>query len=132
MKLKYTVKNIVFITLLLLFILTASIISQLLISKDSQRLEIAIDRVLKSTENDDWTSAKEETEELSKKWRSVMGLWSALIDHDEIDNIDVTLLRLKSLINSRDKATALCEATALKKYIGHIPEKEKLNIENLF
>ncbi len=132
MKMKYTIKNIALIAVIIIFILVSATLSQLLLTKDSRKLEITIDRVLKSTEDEDWIKAKKEIENLNEEWHSVMRLWSALIDHNEIDNIDVTLLRLKSLIHSKDKSTALSEATALKKYIVHIPEKEKLNISNLF
>jgi len=132
MKLKYTIANIGLIVLILIFILGFSALSQSLLEKDSRKLEITIDKVIKSTENEDWESAQTEIEKLKEEWRSVMKLWSPLVDHHEIDNIDITLLKLKPLIDTKDKSTALSEATALKEYITHIPEKEKLNISNLF
>lgn len=132
MKLKYTIANIGLIVLILIFILGFSALSQCLLEKDSRKLEITIDKVIKSTENEDWESAQTEIEKLKEEWRSVMKLWSPLVDHHEIDNIDITLLKLKPLIDTKDKSTALSEATALKEYITHIPEKEKLNISNLF
>ena len=58
--------------------------------------------------------------------------WSTLIDHEEIDNIDMTFARLKAFLEAEDTSSALSEATMLIKSITHIPEREKLSLDNLF
>ena len=131
MKMKYTLTNLVMIAVLLLCILGSGMLSQFLLARDSRKLKTTIDEMLISMESEDWQKAESEIEKLSTEWHSVMKLWSALIDHHEIDNIDVTLSKLKSLIQSKDKSTALSEATVLRKFIVHIPEKEKLSISNI-
>jgi hypothetical protein len=54
------------------------------------------------------------------------------VDHQEIDNIDITLSRLQRFVETCDKASSLSEASALAKYVSHIPEKELPNMRNIF
>lgn len=68
---------------------------------------------------------------MSSDWSKMKGIWSSLIDHQEIDNIDITLSRLQMMIEIEDTSALIPEAAALRKIISHIPEKEKLTLDNL-
>ena len=123
--------------LLLIIILTAfiigmSIFSEQLLRRDSDSLNAKIDLTVKYAEKENWKSAESSVNELGEIWSDVKGNWSALIDHMEIDNIDVTLSQLQTLVKAKELPDTLSESAALKTYIGHIPEKEKLKLENLF
>ena len=114
------------------FIIGISIFSQQLLRRDSENLKASIDKAVKCTDTGNWKGAESSLEEVAKIWFNVKGTWSALIDHEEIDNIDVTLSQLQTLVKAKELPASLSEAAALKIYIGHIPEKEKLKLENLF
>ncbi len=123
---------IVLIVILITFILGISIFSQQLLHRDSENLKAALEIAVKYAAAENWNGAESSLGEVEKTWTKVKGTWSALIDHVEIDNIDVTLAQLQSLIKAKELPGSLSEAAALKTYIGHIPEKEKLKLENLF
>lgn len=120
------------IVLLAAFIIGMSIFSQQLLRKDSEKLKAEIDITVKYAENENWKDAESSINELGRIWSDVKGSWSALIDHAEIDNIDVTLSQLQTLVKAKELPDTLSESAALKTYIGHIPEKERLKLENLF
>ena len=122
----------ILIVILIIFILGIGIFSQQLLRKDSENLTATLDVAVKSADTGNWNGAESSLDEVSKIWMKIKGTWSALIDHQEIDNIDVTLTRLQTLVKAKELPDSLSEAAALKTYIGHIPEKEKVKLENLF
>ncbi|NLV37086.1 MAG: DUF4363 family protein, partial [Clostridiaceae bacterium] len=89
-------------------------------------------KIEESVESEGWDQAKGILKQISDDWMEVKGIWAALIDHAEIDNIDITLSRLEALIMIEDVSASLSEAAALRKYVNHIPNKEKLSFENVF
>ena len=107
-------------------------ITQWILNRDSLQLEQSIEAIEQSAKIEDWDQAEICVENVNTLWSDVKGTWSSLIDHQEIDNIDVTLSRLEVLVQVKDVSSSLSEAAALRKYIGHIPAKEKLDFENLF
>lgn len=92
----------------------------------------SLDSVESSIGSSNWNQADTQLTRMINYWSGVKGYWSALIDHQEIDNIDETLARLQMLIKGKDNASALAEASALKKFIVHIPEREKPSLDNIF
>jgi len=128
---KHTVKIVSSLILLTALIIGMSIFAQQLLYKESYKLEQIIDEIEKNVEIMDWDQAETGIEEVNGIWSKVKETWAALIDHQEIDNIDITLSRLKMLVQAKDLASSLSEAEALKNYIGHIPKKEQLDLGNL-
>jgi hypothetical protein len=132
MKQHPALKNLLLILIPTVFIIGLGIFSQQLLRRDSNVLKSSIDVAVKCAYTGNWKGAEDSLDEVAKTWSKVKGSWSALIDHEEIDNIDVTLSQLQTLVKAKELPDTLSEAAALKTYIGHIPEKEKLRLENLF
>lgn len=132
MKYGITVKTIYTIIALTLLIIGISFFSQRKLVKDSALLGQSIEKIEKSVESESWDTAKSILKQINDDWMAVKGIWAALVDHEEIDNINITLFRLETLIKTEDVSASLSEAAALKKYVSHIPDKEKLSIENVF
>lgn len=120
------------ILVLTILIIASSVYTQRILYNDSLRLEQSIDQIEKNTQAENWIQAENTVNQVNKIWSEVKGTWASLIDHEEIDNIDVTLSRLQILIKAKDIPSALSEAAALKKFINHIPDKERLSIRNVF
>lgn len=132
MKQAVTIKTITAIIAITAAIITISIFSQNILHRDSDILVQYIEKVEDSIKKDDWNQAENHINQNVKIWEDMKGTWSALVDHQEIDNIDVTMTRLQTLIKSKDTSSALSEAAALKKFFNHIPNKEKLSLHNVF
>ena len=88
------------------------------------QLELAI-------KNDNWSLADDQIKDITRVWNKNRNMWQMLIDHEEVDNIDSTLARVKQLVELQEKTDSLAEIAALKLFILHIPEKEALNIVNI-
>ena len=90
-----------------------------------------LDRLESAVKNDNWESAGNRLEALTRVWNENRDIWQILINHEEVDNIDSTLARVKQLVEFREKTDSLAEIAVLKLFILHIPEKESLSIVNI-
>jgi hypothetical protein len=125
-------KHIVIIVLSLVFILgvgfwTLNQVSHsaYILLSQSQRIEENINKHL-------WDASKESLNNLKSTWKKAKAIWTILLNHTEIDNIDLAIVRIEQFINARETGLALAEISSLKLLFKHIPEKEKLTLENIF
>jgi hypothetical protein len=78
-----------------------------------------------------WEEAEKTLEKFHKNWDKISRTWAMLVDHYEIDNIELELSQLSSFINSKDKSLSLSRLSALKTLVKHIPKKESFILENI-
>ena len=132
MKININVKIIGSLIILTSLIIALGLFTQQLLYKDSVRLGDAIEKMQNNAKAGKWDQAVSDLNQIIRDWEEIKKYWSSLIDHQEIDNIDVTLSKLMPLLEEKDIASALSEAATLSKFIKHIPEREKLSLDNLF
>jgi hypothetical protein len=89
-----------------------------------QKMAQPIEKLEENIVSEDWKNAGNSLDRVNMEWSKVKGKWSALVDHQEIDNIDVTLSRLQKFVESCDKASSLSEASALGKLCQAIFRKK--------
>lgn len=99
---------------------------------ESQKLTGSLTALEEAIENQKWDTASKKLKEFHNKWDKTSSLWSMLIDHYEIDNIELLLSQLVSYVKNRDKNEALSRMQSLKTLIKHIPEKESFSLKNVF
>ena len=80
----------------------------------------------------DWETAVKHSEKLEKLWEQKAKWWPVFLDHQEMDNIEFSLARVKEYVTSKDDALSLGQLSELKLMIEHIPRKEAVNLENIF
>ncbi len=80
----------------------------------------------------EWEKALEHLKRFDDFWNGIKPLWAILIDHTEIDNIDMALAKIEQYIKTGEKGLALGELSSLELLIRHIPDKEKVSLENIF
>ncbi|ADL69695.1 conserved hypothetical protein [Thermoanaerobacterium thermosaccharolyticum DSM 571] len=125
---KYVVPLIVTITMLIIFV---DITSYNYLYVSSSSIEKKLEAIEKDIESEKWSSAKSYVNDLEKTWGKVNSKWAILIEHREIDDIDMSLSKLKSFIDSKNKDLSLAELKTLKELYSHIPSNEKLTLENI-
>jgi len=132
MKKDISMRILVYVLLLTICVISFSIFMQRLLYADAEELTKSIEKMEEHAWANNWKEAGYELDRTMENWSGTKKTWSALIDHQEIDNIDVTLSRLQVLIRGKESADALSEAAVLKKYVSHIPDTEKLTWKNIF
>lgn len=125
-------KPLLIIITLTLLLIAGGCITLYALNSESQRLNDSLTALEKDIEMQNWEDALEKIVEFHGKWDKVSSLWSMLIDHYEIDNIELILSQLISYVKSQDKNEALSQMSSLKTLIKHIPAKESFNFQNIF
>lgn len=125
---KHVVPLIVMIIILIIFV---DIASYKYLYTSSNSMEEKLHVIEKDIKNGNWKSAETYVNDLEKTWGKVSSKWAILIEHREIDDIDMSLSKLKSFIDSKNKDLSLAELKTLKELYNHIPSNEKLTLENI-
>ncbi|MDT3705119.1 MAG: DUF4363 family protein [Thermincola sp.] len=90
-------------------------------------------RLIEETGNkEDWQKAAQEFAVLHERWNTASSKWTALVDHQELDNINISLAKVGEYIKAKDIPGFRAQMAELKILIRHIPEKEALNLKNIF
>lgn len=125
-------KPLIIIISLTILIVAGGFITIYTLNSEAQRLDEDLSALEESVKNQNWDSASKKLEKFHRKWDKVSSLWSILVDHYEIDNIELLLSELVSYVDNKDKNESLSRMSSLKTLIKHIPKKESFNLENVF
>ena len=98
----------------------------------SDDLTRQIQLVSSTIRQQDWETAVKHSEKLEKLWEQKAKWWPVFLDHQEMDNIEFSLARVKEYVTSQDDALSLGQLSELNLMIEHIPRKESVNLENIF
>lgn len=97
----------------------------------AEKLERSLITLESAIKNDNWDMANDELESFTRLWGKTKNSWQIFINHEEIDNIDATLAKVKQLVKLKEKTDSLSEISALRLFIVHIPQKESLCLVNI-
>lgn len=119
------------IIVIVLFFSIGSISSYRFVEKSTQTAAVHIQVIEESIQSQKWQAAKNELEIVEKNWDKNGTWWSVILDHQEIDRIDLCIERLEKFIDSQDLALAQGEASSLKLLFEFIRDNEKFNLKNI-
>jgi len=125
-------KVVVFIIISLALIIGFGIVTTALINSSAEELTTYINNLEKHIAEEKWQESRQNIGEISKLWSKTKKNWLLFLDHQEIDNIDLTYARLNKYIEAQDLPSALAEVAALKLLVKHIPDISALTLRNIF
>ena len=127
------IRDIFIITIIIILVIIGTIYTQNLLGENTDvllkelgRLETNINENMQKEEID------KNANDIYQKWREVSEKWSIIVDHQEIDLIEKALLAVKSTIETEEYNKSIQKIQESIYLIGHIKEKEELNIKNIF
>lgn len=124
-------RTITTVTICFVLLIVLSLGSYRLIESTSNTLSTQLEKVENSINQQKWERAKQEMNLTQATWDKTKNWWTILLDHQEIDNIDVSINRLGKYVDLRRNALSLGEVSALKLYVGHIADTEVFNLKNI-
>lgn len=101
------------------------------LQRSTNELSQKIDRISKAVEGNQWETAEQQTGKLEKSWAQKARWWPIFLDHQEMDNIEFSLAKVKEYVASHDSPLSRGQLSELKLMIEHIPRKEEINLENI-
>lgn len=124
--------RIIITTIIILFlIISGSVTSYNYISSTSRNMVSQLENAEKAIENQKWNTAREQLEQTQTSWHKTKYWWTILLNHHEIDNIELSSKRLEQYLLTQDKTLSLAEISALVMLYEHIADTEALTIENI-
>ncbi|WP_242966858.1 DUF4363 family protein [Desulfosporosinus sp. FKA] len=101
------------------------------IQRTTQSLDSQISTVEQSISGQQWAMAQNKLKETQQRWDKSKIWWTILLDHQEIDKIDLSLSRLDKYLVTQNLPLSLGEVSTLELLISHISETEKFTLENI-
>jgi len=101
------------------------------LSGTADELGVKFSHIEQAVKQNDWPSAGKQISLAEKSWSKSKSWWAVIIDHQEIDQIEIAFSRIKSYIEAKNSGLSLGELAMLRHSIEHIPQKEAVSIENI-
>ena len=125
-------KTILLIVIPLTLIIGFGMFCQGMFQRNADTMAQKLEKLTEDVSQENWERAAENLKQINQSWKPVRSTWQALIDHTEVDRIDESFARIEKMISVKEQKDCLVELTVLKQCFLHIPEKEKLNLSNIF
>lgn len=117
-------KGIIIICSTVIIVLVAGLGSMFFLNNSASDLADKLQITLDAVNQEDWQEAKTTLQDCLNSWQDLQPRWNALINHKEVDDIQMTLVRAQQYVANEEKASALAELAAAKELIKHVPKKE--------
>ena len=96
------------------------------------KLEELKEKTVEGKESDDRKEAKDTIKKVENKWKEISKIWSTVIVHQEVDNIEQAIIRAKSYINDGKLEDAIPEIETAIFFAEHINQREQFKLKNIF
>ena len=116
----------------LIIFLGIGIYSEIWISNTAQEISIEVSKLEEMLHNRNWDEAALLITIIQTEWSSIEERWDIIVDHREMDEIDLALTRSIKFIEAESLDLALAEVAVLKHMVLHIAKKESFKILNIF
>ncbi|HYH03977.1 MAG TPA: DUF4363 family protein [Bacillota bacterium] len=118
-------------TIGLFLLLGFGIYSGSYLQKSSIRVIHHVNRVESAIIKRQWLQASRSLAQVERSWKKIKPWWAILIHHQEIDNIENSLVKLEKAVQSHDRSSSQMSSGELQHFLQHIPQREKFTIINI-
>ncbi|SHK18038.1 DUF4363 family protein [Paramaledivibacter caminithermalis] len=117
---------------IVIILITSWIIIYNFIEKSVHNINSMLSEMEDKIYNNNWNSAVSIYNDIYIKWKNTKKVLMLVIEHEEMEKINLTLEKIKKYISINDKSLSIGETAALKYFLNHIREKESLSLHNIF
>lgn len=101
------------------------------IEATTQNLETHFKAIENSISTQNWSASEKELSLTQQQWDKTQTLWTIILDHQQIDSIDLCLNRLAKFVQVHDLSLSLGEISTLKLLVDEVANTEKLTWSNI-
>lgn len=122
----------VWIALALLTVtLAAGLVTQGAMQGISERYISAAQELRSMTAHEEWQRARETTQVYLEDWRSLEPTLQMLINHDDTDDVTLSLVLLEAAIEAQDMAGCLTACAQLEENAQHLYHRDAFTLGNV-
>ncbi len=128
-------KEILISTIVVILIIIIGTIVQIHLENTSNELVKKLESLkydLKQISMKNAEQIQKQVEKIIQEWENIEKTWSMIVVHQELDNIEISLLSVKATVENKQIEEALKELEKSIFLIGHIKGKEAFKIKNIF
>ncbi len=119
------------IVIFFLFLLGLAVYMESTIIRQGKELLTALNHLHSHVIKADYEAIEEQLKEIDRLWVETRKLWVLIIDHQELDEFELSLAKTKSYLVNRAYLFAQVEIAQMKQIINQIPDKQILSLENI-
>jgi hypothetical protein len=94
-------------------------------------MKTSLDQVQKYVTAEKWDDADKVMNEVDSFYTKTENSWAILLDHEALDDIEISIKKLEKYIETNEKPSSLAELETLKVLIKKIIESESLKLNNI-
>lgn len=125
-------KSLFISTIVVVILITFWVIIFSQVSESVEILSSLLEDMEDKIYNDNWKSVLDVYKLINDKWTNTSKILMLILDHGEMEKINLALEKLEKYISLKNKSLAIGEAASLKYLLNHIKEKESLSFKNIF
>ena len=125
-------KMLILVTVILLLIITLALTLYYLTNEFYADLQNAINSVGAAVEAENWELVDEELEELEQLWHKSERMWSPIMDHKEVNQVDESITRLTGYAVVENRDDMLVEIVTTRRALSRLKDNESPGISSIF
>ena len=125
-------KEIIIVFIIIIIILATDILTQNFTKNSISLINEKLDNIKTTIINNETNDLNSEIKNLDENWTDINNKMSFYIEHDELEKVNTSLVKIKSYIEFEEYSEAVPELEECKYILDHIKEKQRLKIINLF
>ena len=90
-----------------------------------------MDYIQNAIENDNFQFAKEQIEKSYDTWSKIKNIWNMFIVHDEIDDIEQSMIELREYIKFENTEECIVSISKVKEFLDHTVKRQEVRVDNI-
>lgn len=127
-------KQIIIMIIILIVIFSGSLYIQNFLKDTSSPLISKLNEIKEDVENGNIEDkeVRKKSEQVYEEWEDISEKWAIIVLHDEMDLIEMSLIKMNSNIKMGNAEDSIQELETSIFLLEHIGEKEKTSLKNIF
>lgn len=101
------------------------------LQKSSRYIMTDMDYIQNVIENDNFEFAKEQIEKSYDTWSKIKNIWNMFIVHDEIDDIEQSMIELREYIKFENTEECIVSISKVKEFLDHTVKRQEVRVDNI-
>lgn len=101
------------------------------LNKSALYLRSDIEYIQNAINNDNYNIASTQSKAAYNSWSEMKKIWNIFINHEEIDDIENSMIDLKEHIEFQNKEECLVAIEKIKSELDHTVKRQELRIDNI-
>ncbi len=101
------------------------------LQKSSRYIMTDMDYIQNAIENDNFEFAKEQIEKSYDTWSKIKNIWNMFIVHDEIDDIEQSMIELREYIKFENTEECIVSISKVKEFLDHTVKRQEVRMDNI-